>query len=98
MSGDGLPSAVVSIINGKDTVNVVTDSGGSGYILKKGLCENSVIITSFMGYRTRRDSLHFEPRVDTYVKIGMQEEPMVLNSIIVKGDAVAMVMHGDTTA
>ncbi len=51
-----------------------------------------------MGYRTRRDSLHFEPRVDTYVKIGMQEEPMVLNSIIVKGDAVAMVMHGDTTA
>ena len=97
LSGDGLPSAVVSIVNGKDTVNVITDSGGCGHILKKGLCENSVIITSFMGYRTRRDSLHFEPRVDTYVKIGMQEEPMVLNSIIVKGDAVAMVMHGDTT-
>lgn len=97
LSGDGLPNAVVSIINGRDTVNVVTDSEGYARVSKKGLSEKVAVITSFLGYRTRRDSLHIEPRVDTYVRVGMQEEPMVLNSIIVKGDAVAMVMHGDTT-
>ena len=97
LTGDLLPNAVISVICGRDTVKVVTGSDGEATLARRRLPASSLVITTFLGYRTRRDSLYIEPRVDTYVRIGMQEEPETLNSIIVKGNAIAMVMHGDTT-
>ena len=97
LTGDLLPNAVISVICGRDTVKVVTGSDVEATLARRRLPASSLVITTFLGYRTRRDSLYIEPRVDTYVRIGMQEEPETLNSIIVKGNAIAMVMHGDTT-
>lgn len=97
LTGDVLPNAVISIISGKDTINIVTGSGGEARHVPRKIPASSLVITTFLGYRTRRDSLYIEPKVDTHVRIGMQEEPAALNSIIVRENAIAMVMKGDTT-
>lgn len=93
-----MPGAVISIVSGRDTLNLVSDRSGHAVVKKSVLPDAAVtVITSFIGYRTRKDSLGTDSRTDIHVSVGMQEMPMELNSVVVRGDAVAMVMHGDTT-
>lgn len=93
-----LPGATVNLVMAKDTMSAITDEAGSAHFpLRIFEIRPAILQTSFLGYKTRRDSIQIEPRSTTSVEQGMQEDPLQLNSIIVKADAVAVVVHGDTT-
>lgn len=96
LSKEPMPGASVVIASVDDTLTCATDKYGDASfnnIFKK----DSVTVTvSFLGYKEESRKMVFSKlRVSLLVK--MKEDPMQLNSIIVRDNAVAMVIHGDTT-
>ena len=98
-SSKPLPGATVFVISGTDTLKKVTDSmlGFVDYSPEEFKHESVVLQTSYVGFRTRKDTVKLNLNNWNRVTVSLQEDPMQLNSLIIKGDAVAMVMHGDTT-
>ena len=99
LTREHLVGAAVFFSAGKDTLKRgVTDGGGFIWVDTGDWPPSDVVVTtSYLGYKTRRDTIRIESQCRTFVTIGMQEDPMQLNALIIKADAIAMVMHGDTT-
>ena len=97
-STDFLPGASVFVMYGADTLKLAADSNGSASYMVSEFRHTPVILqTSYLGFETRRDTVDLNLINTTIVNIRLREDPLQLNSLIIKGDAVAMVMHGDTT-
>lgn len=92
-----LDGAHVRLVVDKDTLQGVTNLGSCLFSLRELRPRDAWVLTSYLGYKSRRDSIRILPRSYISVDVGMQEDPTQLNSIIVKADAVAVVLHGDTT-
>lgn len=97
---DRLIGASVFMVDGGDTLKFVTDITGRCSIgLNKFKSKSVVVSASYMGFKelSGQFDLPADAFMDMSIDISLPENPMELNSIIVKGDAIAMVMHGDTT-
>ena len=92
-----LDGAHVRLVLGRDTLQAVASGGTCLFHLRELKPRDVLLVTSFLGFKTRRDSIRILPRTYNDVEVRMQEDPAQLNSIIVKADAVAVVLHGDTT-
>lgn len=86
------------IVSANDTLKAATAADGMVSFMTMEFASDTVeILTSFVGYKSRRDVLKIPRHSECRINIGLQEDSMMLNEIIVRGDAVAMVVHGDTT-
>lgn len=98
VSHEPLPGASVQLFFGKDSLSAsAADNGITFFHLQLFEPRTALIRTSFLGYKTRSDSIRIEPRCANYIDLEMEEDPTQINSIIVKADAVAVVFRGDTT-
>ncbi|MCQ2114751.1 MAG: outer membrane beta-barrel protein [Bacteroidales bacterium] len=96
-SREPLVGAAIFLTNGKDTVKMVSTNDGFAWI-KAGFKKDSLdLIVSHLGYGKLTARVLVDPINYTRISVGLQEDPLLINTIIVKGDAVAMVVHGDTT-
>lgn len=95
---DGLPGAAVFVVSGRDTLKTVTgEYGTASYEYLKFPKDTVELTASFLGYKQKSIKGVVSKKTDTHIYLFLEEDPQQLNSIIVKGDAIAMVMHGDTT-
>jgi len=97
-SGLQLEGAIVKIvINHGDTINLVSDRFGSvNYIFKKIPRDSLNIIIQSMGYKELRYTSKFSiPQICLVASLTI--DPININSIIIKGEQIAMVIRGDTT-
>lgn len=93
-----MTGAAVFLSCGRDTLKTLTNEAGLAFfnkipfqLDKDTLCVN----LSFMGYKTLEYSYVHKPSI--HLQALMEEDPKQLSEIIVKADAVAMVVRGDTT-
>ena len=97
-TGQPLGGAVVFLSCGKDTLESVTDNYGDTFFSGIPFAEDKDTLTltiSFLGYKSLTHKyLH---RHFVRFKALMEEDPEQLAEIIVRADAVAMVVRGDTT-
>lgn len=96
LSGTPLPGATVVLASASDTLRGATDDWGHAmftHVFKK---DTVTVTVSFLGYKELSARMVFDKQM-TYIRAGMQEDPMMLNSIIVRDNAIAMVIRGDTT-
>lgn len=98
ITAESLPGAILMIVSANDTLKAATAADGMVSFMTMEFASDTVeILTSFVGYKSRRDVLKIPRHSECRINIGIQEDSMMLNEIIVRGDAVAMVVHGDTT-
>lgn len=98
ITAESLPGAILMIVSANDTLKAATAADGMVSFMTMEFASDTVeILTSFVGYKSRRDVLTIPRHSECRINIGLQEDSMMLNEIIVRGDAVAMVVHGDTT-
>lgn len=98
ITAESLPGAILMIVSANDTLKAATAADGMVSFMTMEFASDTVeILTSFVGYKSRRDVLKIPRHSECRISIGLQEDSMMLNEIIVRGDAVAMVVHGDTT-
>lgn len=98
ITAESLPGAILMIVSANDTLKAATAADGMVSFMTMEFASDTVeILTSFVGYKSRRDVLKIPRHSECRINIGLQEDSMMLNEIIVRGDAVAMVVHGDTT-
>lgn len=98
ITAESLPGAILMIVSANDTLKAATAADGMVSFMTMEFASDTVeILTSFVGYKSRRDVLKIPRHSECRIDIGLQEDSMMLNEIIVRGDAVAMVVHGDTT-
>ena len=91
-----LPGATVVFSARKDTVRKATDRFGSASFPQTFGKDFVAVSVSFMGYRTISFRRTF-PKAQTFLEVRLAESPRELSSIIIKADAVALVVRGDTT-
>lgn len=96
-SRERLPGASVFITNGTDTLKSVADGGGVAYFDVPFKRDSLTFISSMLGFKTRTDKAMLNQYETQRLSIGLQEDPLQINAIVVTGESVAMVMHGDTT-
>ena len=97
-STDPIWGAVVTVYDKKDSLINLTDANGQVSIDRFKIKSDSITIkVRQMGYfeKTLREPL--AKSGTTYFTVLLKEDPTTLNEIIIKADAVAMVMRGDTT-
>lgn len=91
-----LPGAVVELYTPSDTLRgVIPDFGGVTF--PNRYKKDSVLLkVSHLGYKTvsYKTEIKFSR---TLFNVYMEEDTTALNAIIIKDDAIAMVVHGDTT-
>ncbi len=93
-----LPGATVFAVSGEDTLKMVTPEYGWAHYRTVEFSHTPVeIITSYVGFKTRRDTVDVKLKESNVFYINLEEDPMELSSLIITADAVAMVMRGDTT-
>lgn len=98
ITAESLPGAILIMVSANDTLKTATaDDGMVSFMTMEFASDTVEILTSFVGYKSRRDVLKIPRHSECRISIGLQEDSMMLNEIIVRGDAVAMVVHGDTT-
>lgn len=98
ITAESLPGAILIMVSANDTLKTATaDDGMVSFMTMEFASDTVEILTSFVGYKSRRDVLKIPRHSECRISIGLQEDSMMLNEIIVRGNAVAMVMHGDTT-
>ncbi len=92
-----MEGAAVFLSHGNDTIKSVTNRHGRKVFARHHFREADTLIVdiSYMGYKKIRHRQPMKPVV--FLKVMMEEDPELINAIIVKGDRVAMVRHGDTT-
>lgn len=88
--------AVVTVKCGENEVHGEAGTNGRVVFPNKYLKDTVDIKVRMMGYREMSGRFTISTATSSFY-VGMKEDPTMLNSIIVQGDAVAMVMHGDTT-
>ncbi len=95
----GLAGAFIAVTDSQDTVKMVTDERGGTFFSSRFKSDSLDLIVSYIGYKAIKGRIPNAKSLggDLSVKVLMQEEPQQLNSIIVRDNAIAMVMHGDTT-
>lgn len=98
-SRETLAGAFIRITDGQDTVKLVTNELGYGSLTPQFKSDSLEVTASYLGYKTICGKI---PNIkalskDLDVTINMPEDPQQINSIIVRDNAIAMVMHGDTT-
>lgn len=90
-----LPSVVIKAVQNKDTLYAYTDESGHASISRLAPKDSVTVSASLLGFKPlTRKIAHIG---STMVTIIMAEDPVELNAIIVKDDAVLMVSRGDTT-
>ncbi len=93
-----LPGATVFAVSGEDTLKMVTpEYGWASYRTVEFRHTPVELITSYVGFKTRRDTVDVKLKESNIFYINLEEDPMELSSLIITADAVAMVMRGDTT-
>lgn len=94
-----LPGAVVYVVDGRDTIKSITDDIGQVVMRTDFKSDTITVSSSFIGFKRIEGKVECPKNsfTELSVSIFLPENPLELNSIIVEGDAVAMVMHGDTT-
>lgn len=98
ITAESLPGAILIMVSANDTLKTATaDDGMVSFMTMEFASDTVEILTSFVGYKSRRDVLKIPRHSECRISIGLQEDSMMLNEIIVRGNAVAMVVHGDTT-
>ena len=101
VSGDGagvLAGASVELMSQTDTLRGVTNSEGDAVFPNSFGRDTITMKVSFLGYADVVHKMCFEnPYTSPMVMVNMQEEKTLLNAIIIQDNAVAMVVHGDTT-
>lgn len=97
LSGEGLCGAAVFLADGADTVKLVTDIDGVCRCRTQFSSDSITVLTSYLGYRGRKDRIRIDSKSCQYWAICLQTVPEQINEIIVRGNAVSMVMRGDTT-
>lgn len=90
-----LPSVMVSVVQKKDTLYAFTDETGRASISRLAFRDSLTVSVSLLGYKSL--SRKIAHQVATFVTVVMAEDPVELNAIIVRDDAVLMVSRGDTT-
>lgn len=98
LSRDILPGAVVSITDGADSLMSVTTNdvflSFHGVNFKK---DSLTISTSLLGYKTKTGKIKIDRYSSYSIRVFLQEDPTMLNEVVVTADAVAIVIKGDTT-
>ena len=90
-----LPSVVIKAVQNKDTLYAYTDESGIASISRLAPKDSVTVSASLLGFKPlTRKIAH---KGSTIVTIIMAEDPVELNAINVKDDAVLMVSRGDTT-
>ena len=99
VSKTGLAGAFISVTDSRDTIKLVTDERGDTFFRSSFKTDSLDLIISYLGYKAIKCRIPNAKPLggDLYVNVLMQEDPQQLNSIIVRDNAIAMVMHGDTT-
>ncbi len=97
VNGHRLRDVVVSLSSSKDTTYSYSDINGLAMFNNTYLQKDSVEIrASIMGYKSLSLKTVFKTSYN-YVEVLMTENPEEINAIIVKDNAMLMVMRGDTT-
>ena len=96
-SGTPMEGATVSVSDKSDTLTSITQRGGISVFARHpfGKVDSVTLTISFLGYKKIHYKLAMKPVLFLEVKI--EEEPGDINAIIIKGDRIAMIRHGDTT-
>lgn len=98
LTKEPLAGAIVMLYDGRDTLKMQTGNSGVISFVGRNLAADSLSVSaSMLGYRERMARVKIDRRYRCSIYVGLAEDPMELTSIVVTGDAVAMVMHGDTT-
>lgn len=90
-----LPSVVIKAVQKKDTLYAYTDESGNASIDRLAPKDSVTVSASLLGFKPLTKKIAHKG--STIVTIIMAEDPVELNAIIVKDDAVLMVSRGDTT-
>lgn len=97
-SKDLLPGASVIVRSDTDSLSLVTSSFGSvSWEIKRFPFEYITIQVSSLGYKTKTEPFQINRNQYNNIDFYLSEDPLQINAIVIKGEAVAMVMHGDTT-
>ena len=90
-----LPAVTVSAVQKKDTLYASTDESGNASITRLTPRDSVTVSVSLLGYKSLTKKIAHKG--STMVTVVMAEDPVELNAIIVRDDAVLMVSRGDTT-
>ena len=96
LSSEAIQGAYVFLSDGDDTLKTATGQIGTIVTDNTFIKDTLHLKVTHIGYRTV-DFVHYISKPLVEIEVKMQEDPMQINSIIVTGDAVAMVIKGDTT-
>lgn len=96
VSRANLYGAYVMLVLGRDTMRMATDSRGEARFSTDRLRPDSIDVTvSYIGFETKKEK--FPPDASrNYFTVRLTEKLHDLAEIVVSGDAVAVVMRGDT--
>lgn len=92
-----MPGVRITVIIGRDTAHLVTNSAGQANYTASLRSDSLIIITRHLGYKNKSLSLRVPPNERLpVVHIQLVEEPQELAEIFVAGEALAVVIKGDT--
>ena len=97
LSGSPLHGATLMIVSGRDTSSYILGNLGQISIYNDFKSDSLELVSSFVGFKPRRDFVKTKYNQSYYITIGMQEDVALLTSVTVTADAVSIVMKGDTT-
>lgn len=96
-SGSPLEGAIVKLFfSTGDTIKLVSDRYGKVNYIKKFPKDSICITINYLGYKEIRYT-HVVSQPNIYLVAKLDTDPININSIIIKGDRIAMVIRGDTT-
>ncbi|MCM1503217.1 MAG: hypothetical protein NC115_11220 [Bacteroidales bacterium] len=95
-SGEPLEGALVEMAMPKDTIRTFIGSDGAIEIEDFFHRDSMVLSISCLGYKKETYRTRLDGHSVMYT-VNMREDPQMLNAIIVRDNAIAMVVHGDTT-
>ncbi|MDR1719244.1 MAG: hypothetical protein LBR67_03890 [Dysgonamonadaceae bacterium] len=91
-----LPGANIKVVLGKDTTHLSADSQGNASFPVAFRADSAAITISHLGYKTKTVVAFPPERGTRYVHVFLAEQPHELAEIVVVGEAVAVVIKGDT--
>lgn len=96
-TGTPMEGAAVFLSFKTDTVKAVTDLAGISTFAPHPFskADSLVIDISFLGYKNLTHKFAMKPVLSLEARL--EEDPQKINAIVVKGDNIAMIRHGDTT-
>ncbi len=96
-TGSLLEGATVKLVlSPGDTIKITSDKFGSINYNKKFPKDSVNIIINYLGYKELR-YIHKITQPQIFLVARLNVDPIAINSIIIRGDRIAMVIRGDTT-